>query len=77
MFNKIISNVIRIIEKKMNKGTTHLKVGDEAPDFTTKNELGETIKLSDFRGKKVVLYFYPKDDTSGCTKESCNLRDNY
>ncbi len=61
----------------MKKGTTHLKEGDRAPDFTTKNELGETVKLSDYLGKKVVLYFYPKDDTPGCTKESCNLRDNY
>ena len=77
MLNKIISVVIKLIEKKMNKGATHLKVGDKAPDFITKNELGETVKLSDFRGKKVVLYFYPKDDTTGCTKESCNLRDNY
>lgn len=61
----------------MNKGSTHLKEGDKAPDFTTKNELGEEVKLNDYRGKKVVLYFYPKDDTTGCTKESCNLRDNY
>lgn len=54
-----------------------LNIGDTAPDFTAQNQKGETIKLSDFRGKKVVLYFYPKDDTSGCTAESCNLRDNY
>ena len=77
MFNRIISYVIRKFETFMNKGTTHLKEGDKAPDFTTKNELGETVKLSDYRGKKIVLYFYPKDDTTGCTKESCNLRDNY
>jgi peroxiredoxin Q/BCP len=54
-----------------------LNIGDKAPDFTLQNQNGETIKLSDFKGKKVVLYFYPKDDTSGCTAESCNLRDNY
>ena len=77
MLNKLISEAIKIIEKKMNKGTTHLKAGDKAPDFITKNELGESVKLSDYKGKKVVLYFYPKDDTPGCNKESCNLRDNY
>jgi thioredoxin-dependent peroxiredoxin len=46
-----------------------------APDFTTTNQTGEPIKLSDYRGKRVVLYFYPKDDTPGCTKEACSFRD--
>lgn len=54
-----------------------LKIGKKAPDFSAKNENGETISLSDFKGKKLVLYFYPKDDTPGCTAEACNLRDNY
>lgn len=54
-----------------------LKSGDKAPDFTTTNQDGKKIKLSDYKGKKVVLYFYPKDMTPGCTAESCNLRDNY
>ena len=54
-----------------------LKEGDSAPDFTAKNQHGETIKLSDWRGKRVVLYFYPKDDTPGCTKEACSLRDSF
>lgn len=54
-----------------------LKVGDKAPDFESVNQDGKPIKLSDYRGKKVVLYFYPKDNTPGCTAESCNLRDNY
>ena len=54
-----------------------LKEGDIAPDFEARDESGNTIKLSDMRGKKVVLYFYPKDNTPGCTAESCNLRDNY
>ncbi len=58
-------------------GIETLAVGQKAPDFETKNQDGKTIKLSDFRGKKVALYFYPKDDTSGCTKQSCNLRDNH
>ena len=52
-----------------------LKVGQKAPDFTTLNDSGEKVKLSDFKGKKIVLYFYPKDDTPGCTKEACAFRD--
>lgn len=52
-----------------------LKEGDKAPAFSSKNQDGETIKLSDFKGKRVVLYFYPKDDTPGCTKEACSFRD--
>lgn len=54
-----------------------LEVGQMAPEFEAKIETGETIKLSDYRGKKVVLYFYPKDATPGCTAQACNLRDNY
>lgn len=54
-----------------------LKEGDVAPAFTAKNQNGETISLNDFKGKTVVLYFYPKDDTPGCTAEACNFRDNY
>jgi peroxiredoxin Q/BCP len=52
-----------------------LKEGDAAPDFTTRDAGGNEVKLSDFRGQKVVLYFYPKDDTPGCTKEACSFRD--
>lgn len=54
-----------------------LQAGDQAPDFTSIDQDSNPIKLSDYRGKKVVLYFYPKDNTPGCTAESCNLRDNY
>lgn len=54
-----------------------LSIGDKAPNFEVNNQDGETVKLSDFVGKKVVLYFYPKDQTPGCIAESCNLRDNY
>jgi peroxiredoxin Q/BCP len=55
----------------------NLKAGDKAPDFESVDQDGNKIKLSDFKGKKVVLYFYPKDDTPGCTAEACSLRDNY
>jgi peroxiredoxin Q/BCP len=54
-----------------------LKPGDKAPQFESKDQDGNTIKLTDFKGKKVVLYFYPKDNTPGCTMQACNLRDNY
>jgi peroxiredoxin Q/BCP len=53
-----------------------LSIGDKAPDFTGKDQDGKQIALSDFNGKKVVLYFYPKDQTPGCTQEACSLRDN-
>lgn len=56
---------------------TQLKVGDKAPKFKGLNQKGEEISLSNFLGKKLILYFYPKDNTPGCTAESCNLNDNY
>lgn len=55
----------------------HLKTGDKAPDFSTHDHNGNPINLSDFKGNKVVLYFYPKDNTPGCTAQACNLTDNY
>ena len=54
-----------------------LQVGDVAPVFSSKDQDGKEVSLSDFSGKKVILYFYPKDDTPGCTAQACNLRDNY
>ncbi|MCF0043158.1 thioredoxin-dependent thiol peroxidase [Dyadobacter fanqingshengii] len=54
-----------------------LQVGDPAPAFSAKDQDGKEVKLSDFKGEKLILYFYPKDDTPGCTAQSCNLRDNY
>ncbi len=56
---------------------TKLEKGDKAPDFKGVDQNGEPIALSDFKGKRLVLYFYPKDLTPGCTTQSCNLRDNY
>lgn len=57
----------------MNK----LSIGDKAPDFKGKDQDGNTLSLEQFKGKKLVLYFYPKDNTPGCTAEACNIRDNY
>ena len=56
---------------------TTLKTGQKAPDFNGTNQYGDQVKLQDFKGKKVVLFFYPKASTTGCTAEACNLRDNY
>ena len=56
---------------------THLKAGDKAPQFSVPDENGNIISLTDFKGKKLIIYFYPKDNTPTCTVESCNLRDNY
>ena len=56
-------------------GGNGLKVGDKAPDFNVSTDAGQKVKLADFKGKKIVLYFYPKDDTPGCTKEACAFRD--
>ena len=60
-----------------SKIKTMIKIGDKAPDFKGTEQEGMKIKLSDFKGKKLVLYFYPKDNTPGCTAEACDLRDNY
>jgi len=56
---------------------TKLNIGDKAPDFVGFDQDGNSIKLSDFEGSKLILYFYPKDNTPGCTNEACDLRDNY
>lgn len=56
---------------------TTLKAGDKAPDFKALDQNGKEVSLSDFKGKKLVIYFYPKDMTPGCTVQACNLRDNY
>lgn len=54
-----------------------LKIGDKMPDFEVVDQNGKTVSSKDFIGKKTIIYFYPKDNTSGCTAEACNLRDNY
>ena len=54
-----------------------MNIGDKAPEILGKDEQGRDIRLSDYRGRKLVLYFYPKDNTSGCTAEACSLRDHY
>ncbi len=54
-----------------------LKIGDKAPDFATTTESGDKMNLSSFKGKKIFLFFYPKDNTSGCQAEACSIRDNY
>ena len=54
-----------------------MQIGDKAPEILGINERGEEVRLSSYKGKKIVLYFYPKDMTSGCTAQACNLRDNY
>ena len=56
---------------------SNLKIGDKAPDFQGLNQDGKEIKLADFSGKNLILYFYPKDSTPGCTAEACDLRDNH
>ncbi len=56
---------------------THLKPGDKAPELKGTDQDGKPVSLSDYKGKKLILYFYPKDNTPGCTKEACNLRDNF
>jgi len=56
---------------------THLKEGDQVPNFESTNEKGEVVTAESLRGKKVILFFYPKDDSPGCTKEACSLRDKY
>jgi peroxiredoxin Q/BCP len=67
------------VMKKTNASTsqTQLAAGQPAPDFTLPNDEGQLVSLADFRGKKVVLYFYPEDDTPGCTKEACSFRDGF
>jgi peroxiredoxin Q/BCP len=65
------------INDRLTKQTCDMNIGDKAPELLGRDQDGREIKMSDFRGRKLVLYFYPKDSTPGCTNEACNLRDNY
>lgn len=67
----------RIFTKIKLSIMTNLKIGDKAPSFKAKDEQGNTISLADYQGKKLVVFFYPKASTPGCTAEACNLNDNY
>ncbi len=74
-----VGNPVKNMKKntKRRRALAQLKAGDLAPDFTVQNDRGETVHLGDFRGKRVILYFYPKDNTPGCTTQACNFRDSY
>lgn len=67
----------KAIKAASKSAEVSLSEGNKAPDFTLKDDNGKTVKLSEFKGRKVVLYFYPKDDTPGCTKEACSFRDGF
>ena len=77
MAQKLKSRIIRIFEDLVNKKKTALVTGRPAPEFSLPDQHGKIFTLSSHKGRKLVLYFYPKDNTSGCTLESCNLRDHY
>jgi peroxiredoxin Q/BCP len=66
-----------LLLEKTNKNMSQLKAGDKAPVFSATNQDGNQVSLNDYSGKRLVLYFYPKDDTPGCTAEACSLRDNF
>ena len=71
------SGLVRSLQLRIQNTVAKLKEGDKAPDFTVRDGEGQTVRLKDLRGKKIVLYFYPKDDTPGCTKEACSFRDSF
>jgi thioredoxin-dependent peroxiredoxin len=79
IIKKVVKASDKITAKKTTfvKHQTKLKAGDASPMFEGKDQNGNLISLNDFKGKTLVLYFYPKDDTSGCTAQSCSLRDEY
>ena len=71
----LIGRTLRAL--KLSQNPVALQVGDLAPDFTLPDQNGESVQLSSLKGQRVILYFYPKDDTPGCTKEACNFRDRW
>ena len=74
---KVAKKPVRKIGKPGEKIKSAVAVGGKAPDFNLKDDNDEPVKLSDYKGRKVVLYFYPKDDTPGCTAEACSFRDGF
>jgi peroxiredoxin Q/BCP len=76
LFSTLLSLILSLIPGRQTMAA-ELKAGDKAPSFTLKSQDGRTYSLQDYKGRWVVLYFYPKDDTPGCTKEACSFRDNY
>lgn len=71
-----MTGIVRLRYNQERRGE-HMEVNDKSPDFNTTDENGKEVALKDFRGKTIVLYFYPKADTPGCTKEACSFRDSY
>ena len=72
-----LNSLLKEQAKRGDGKMTELKSGDAAPEFVLKDQDGKTVKLSDFRGKKLLLYFYPKADTPGCTSQACSIRDSF
>lgn len=77
MNKKFLAPFLAMIAPALAGAATGIPAGEKAPEFALKNQNGQTVKLSEQRGKFVLMYFYPKDDTPGCTKEACNFRDEY
>ena len=78
MNNGILNSIQSFFtNESSSEGVKHLKVGDSAPPFSAFNELGEVVRLSDFKGKKLAIFFYPADNTPACTAAACSLRDSY
>jgi peroxiredoxin Q/BCP len=75
--NKAVKKAVKKVTKKVDSKESLLHSGDNAPPFSAPNEKGEVVSLKSFLGQKLVLYFYPKDDTPGCTQESCDFRDSF
>jgi peroxiredoxin Q/BCP len=75
--NLLLASLFFLLTVSLAFGGDYLQPGSKAPDFKLKDGEGKTHKLSDYKGKTVVIYFYPKNDTPGCTAQACNIRDNY
>lgn len=76
-FNSIVSSILDFFSMQNNKLMTHLNIGDKTPNFSGVDQNGKTHSLTDYKGKKLVVFFYPKANTPGCITEACDLRDNF